>query len=61
MEQAANERICMSKGKKRCYVCGCALTNQNRNSMRRRHPGLFYDWIWVDCCHSCKSKEDKKP
>jgi hypothetical protein len=51
----------MSKGKKRCYVCGCALTNQNRNSIRRKHAGLFYDWIWVDCCHSCKAKEHKKP
>ena len=49
----------MSKGKKTCYFCRCALTNQNRNSVRRKHAGSFYDWIWVDCCHSCKAKEDK--
>jgi len=49
----------MSKGKKRCYFCGCGLTNQNGT---KTGQGKLWDrsYIWVDCCHSCKAKEDKK-
>jgi len=50
----------MSKGKKRCYFCRCDLTNQNRNTTTTR-TSARYEWNWVDCCHSCKAKEAKKP
>lgn len=46
----------MSKGKKRCYFCGINLTNQNGTQVRCGE----YRSIWVDCCHRCKAKEDKK-
>lgn len=51
----------MSKGKKRCYFCRCDLNNQNATQTSvNKSPG-YTNWIWVDCCHSCKSKQDKKP
>ena len=50
----------MSKGKKRCYFCGCGLTNQNRDKICPKSKDMR-NMIWVDCCHKCKSKEDKKP
>lgn len=50
----------MSKGKKRCYFCRCNLTNENSTSTTIRVRGLI-DWIWRDCCHACKAKQDKKP
>ena len=52
----------MSKGKKRCYFCGCGLTNQNKTSTTIDKRGYRLCWTWVDCCHSCKSKKkDKNP
>lgn len=50
----------MSKGKKRCYFCKCELNNQNRNSTSTGN-GWNYGSVWVDCCHTCKAKQDKKP
>jgi hypothetical protein len=50
----------MSKGKKRCYFCQCNLTNENSTNTFLRIRGLLTS-IWVACCHSCKSKKDKKP
>ena len=51
----------MNKGRKRCYFCGYGINNQNRNRVRKQtdHIGLF--WIWVDACHGCAAKENKKP
>lgn len=48
----------MSKGKKRCHFCRCDLTNQNRNSILRKLD--IWDMVWLDCCHACKKKEEKK-
>jgi hypothetical protein len=52
----------MSKSRKRCYFCRCVLTNQNKTlttSTREQHG--YRDMIWIDCCHTCKFKQDKKP
>jgi hypothetical protein len=52
----------MSKGKKRCYFCGCNLTNQNKTAaVLKNNRANPWQSPWVDCCHGCKSKEDKKP
>jgi hypothetical protein len=50
----------MSKGKKRCYFCRCDLNNQNATQIIKTERGLR-TMIWLDCCHGCKSKQDKKP
>ena len=51
----------MSKGKKRCHFCKCALDNQNRTSTDLHGKEWNTLFKWVDCCHACKAKEDKKP
>lgn len=52
----------MAKGKSRCYFCQCMLTNQNRTAaMLKKNRANPWNYPWVDCCHGCKAKEDKKP
>lgn len=52
----------MSKGKKRCYFCGCSLTNQNKTitTTFKRGWSIAEEIIWHDCCHACKARKDKK-
>jgi hypothetical protein len=47
------------KGKKRCYFCRRDLNNQNRTQVWPSKP-TNGRWMWVDCCHSCKAKEERK-
>jgi hypothetical protein len=51
----------MSKGKKRCYFCGCAINNQNRTSIKLVKLDRFANIMWTHCCHKCRAKEEKKP